>query len=731
MTVQQKIRSVEIPAQRRAVTLLARAEAGSARVWLEHRAPNAPCFNDARGVRHCGDRTAVGAQTITGQEWVRVVLDMSLVPRGRTASIVIEPSSGGRLDVDDVAYTDSPAAAGRIDAPVWGFADLHSHPAAHLGFGGRLFWGTPTDSLDVISTCDGMGHGSTNGPPLPAVATAGAISRTLLCNLEAPFGTRDSTCDSQQFFVTLLSQPDHYASDQPHFYTRTHQQMHETWIRRAYDGGLRLAVWLAVNNGLLGSKMGDSIDASRVIPGPCSARASLVSSPDPKKPGGCAAPKDDARSVDLQIQWMQQFAQRNSSWMEIARTPKQARAIIERNKLAVVMGIEVDQLGQLQPFGDGNDNVSRAQPTAAQIQQEIARVYRLGVRAITPLHLVDNFVGGAAIYNDLFDSLSRYATGQFYCVEDGSPDGIGFELASVQHALDPGAAGTGKRDFTPADVARLRQAGKGMKNCRGLTAEGRVLLDEMKKRGMIIDLDHMGQNTMNGLLGWANANRYPAIVSSHTDIRDFTDARHKNESQKTLAAIAQIAALGGMVSPVARQEHMDDARSLAGVTSVQNDCKGTSKSWALSYAAAVRAMNGRGVSISTDMDGFPEEPGPRFSSGTGGCELGGNKQAQSLAVRYVGYSPSDCLYGRCALHVPWGGNPPMTMSTGAGGKRYDVNLVGLAHYGLLPDFVQDAKNVGLRADQMTTLFRSADDYIRMWEAACSHADPATRGLGCE
>jgi hypothetical protein len=39
----------------------------------------------------------------------------------------------------------------------------------------------------------------------------------------------------------------------------------------------------------------------------------------------------------------------------------------------------------------------------------------------------------------------------------------------------------------------------------------------------------------------------------------------------------------------------------------------------------------------------------------------------------------------------------------------------MAHYGMLPDFLQDLRNVGLTAEDLAPLFRSANDYVQMWE----------------
>lgn len=48
-------------------------------------------------------------------------------------------------------------------------------------------------------------------------------------------------------------------------------------------------------------------------------------------------------------------------------------------------------------------------------------------------------------------------------------------------------------------------------------------------------------------------------------------------------------------------------------------------------------------------------------------------------------------------------------------REFDYNFDGLAHFGMLPDFLQDLSNNGLGAKEMAPLFRSAEDYIRVWE----------------
>lgn len=68
------------------------------------------------------------------------------------------------------------------------------------------------------------------------------------------------------------------------------------------------------------------------------------------------------------------------------------------------------------------------------------------------------------------------------------------------------------------------------------------------------------------------------------------------------------------------------------------------------------------------------------------------------------------------------GAAPMLRSQ-LGNRDFDVNLDGLAHYGMLPDFLQDVHNqlAGTESNRpdavrdLRALFRSAEDYIVTWE----------------
>jgi len=54
-------------------------------------------------------------------------------------------------------------------------------------------------------------------------------------------------------------------------------------------------------------------------------------------------------------------------------------------------------------------------------------------------------------------------------------------------------------------------------------------------------------------------------------------------------------------------------------------------------------------------------------------------------------------------------------STSGPRRDFYINLDGMAHSGMLLDFLQEVRNIGLSAADLAPLFRSADDYVEMWE----------------
>ena len=62
-----------------------------------------------------------------------------------------------------------------------------------------------------------------------------------------------------------------------------------------------------------------------------------------------------------------------------------------------------------------------------------------------------------------------------------------------------------------------------------------------------------------------------------------------------------------------------------------------------------------------------------------------------------------------------GDNRPLARSFAGERRDFDINIDGMAHYGMLPDMLQDLRNIGLTAGDLAPLFRSAYDYVQMWQ----------------
>lgn len=803
----------------------------------------------------------------------RVSWDVSQL-QGAVAQIrIVDSSNGawGHINIDDFRFT---ATAPDHTAPVWGFADTHAHPAAQLAYGGLLYWGETTGALNVaLPSCE-LAHGI-GGTGLPDVGAGLRVAGEAIANLN-PIGLMNAPISSDSVRALAVNAVEgsfgHLTGGAPkfdgwpRFNTKLHQHMHEDWIRRAYQGGLRLMVAHAVNAELLGHLK-------------------------PKE----GHPVNDKDTYNLQIAAIKRMADRNREWMAIAYTPQQARDIVGQNKLALVLGVEVDTLGDWRNEAEAN----------AGMDAELERLYGLGVRHMFPIHLANNPLGGFSLYDDLFNfnnytlrnDLAQVRSGadsrgapydvQYKLMEDIPATDDMFFWDSVREALRIKNLETlrlPRRTISLRgivdEIVRVKPAYDALpshKNAQGLTPTGERAVSKMMELGMIIEVGHMSElsaeRTMqlaenrdaNGLRG------YP-LTTGHTTFRELkwrrgeTEDHHKlpHEADLPPDQLERLRRLGGVVGPLTNG---GDVRSWG--TKVPNNAPGSVKSFAQSYLYAVEKMQGRGVSLATDM-AMLGGMGPRFGSWAASGAIGDNLRAsrerytragdfgisrpyesatawrrmfagtQTFGVRYAtpvrdvrGYrfdGPEDvytsderdvwvavmlgksdisidgtdlggAFFGlRTAGNAAWikdvaigiraaaqgrpleslpqpngvltsnvwglynfavvqrgawhaymgsdsnptpgtplviqdaamgevaakvrsvafaaramdGPNAPLTRMT-LGEHDSDFNLDGFAHYGMLPDLLQDAKNVGLTYEDLTPLFRSAEDYIQMWE----------------
>ncbi len=272
--------------------------------------------------------------------------------------------------------------------------------------------------------------------------------------------------------------------------------------------------------------------------------------------------------------------------------------------------------------------------------------------------------------------------------------------------------------------------------------------------------------------GGFDARPLPVAFGEDPERYGVADARKiRSDRSRTHAQLKAIGALGGMVGV----QLVSGGVGISWRGRIPLDCDGSSKGFLqlLEYAQEVMPGAEGQVALASDVGGFATMPAPRF--GVDACpgargdrvrRAGGRMRAQALAQRNgVHYqtpptslgrfrfeqhasgddAPYDAAEVRAWAEVApdlalgrrvdnrlvaerWaamseGPNPGLVRSQ-AGTREFDVNLDGMAHYGMLPDLLQDSANVARASGQphlLHPLFRSAEFYLRMWERIEAHA----------
>lgn len=531
-----------------------------------------------------------------------------------------------------------------------GYADLHTHLMSSLGFGGTTFLGTPYGHPALALQPD---FSDDSDPQHARVHSA--VERILQGDLLGGLLATPHPAGGYN------KEPFYW----PNFNSPTHQTMYQDWIQRAYEGGMRVMVALAANGDFM---FGGTDNGLPVHP-------SL---------GTAKLPYDDSSvlaaqtaEVSKMVNYIdQQYGGTGNGWFQIAKSPADINGLINKGKLAVILGTEVDYL-----FGCKRTPWPNTSPcTDAQIVNGVQSLYDSGIRVVFPVHLKTNGFAGAAIYNPLV-----YAPNQSDCVK-------------------------------PSKC-----------NDDGLTAQGVTLVKELMKKGIIIDIGHMSAKTMEAVLKLAEQARYPGIMSGHTGVYDISHESHRTEANITTSTIKRIMDLGGMIGLIAGQGNLNDVGEFRSPnpsdTMVPNECGHSSATWAQSYlytkyVVGNRANDGR-ITIGTDLNGFAEMPGPRF--GPQACFGGQAPNRPPLATTKVTYP----------FRVPDSLIPAQTLATKPdralmplykfGGHTYDFNSDGMAHMGLVPDFFEDLRQQGFKKSDLEPVYRSAGYFSRMWQGALNVA----------
>jgi microsomal dipeptidase-like Zn-dependent dipeptidase len=381
---------------------------------------------------------------------------------------------------------------------------------------------------------------------------------------------------------------------------------------------------------------------------------------EPRKVHSC----DETEAVRQQIQTLRglqgyvdaQAGGKGKGWFRLVYNPRQARLAIEKGRLAVVIGIESSTL-----FGC-SEQMGVPECTRRDVDRGIRNARRLGVRSVFPMHWTDNAFGGSA--------LEGGAKGVFINVLEAFQTGHYFRTGPCPHPEQGEEMGTLEpfelavlASFFPA-AQPLAQAGfpaypPGRQcNANGLTPLGAYLIKRLMANHMLIEMDHMGEWARQSVLRMAKRRRYP-LVSGHTG----------TGGAWTPGQLRLVYRLGGMASATP-----DTAPGLA------------SKIEALRRDRSKRGYFA--VGLGTDTGGFSDLPGARP-----------NAAQTPLAYPFRSFA----------------GNVVFQREQ-TGGRTFDLNTDGVAHYGLIADLLADMEQHGGRP-ALRSLFRSAEAYLRMWKLA--------------
>lgn len=514
-----------------------------------------------------------------------------------------------------------------ISQPVLGLADIHSHMFASAGFDGS-----------VISPGPNPGDPCLTLPPPVVDDVAGVL-----------------VTDKMSAYDPLHCLP--------HDGNLLAQQMTQDEVLRAHQAGLNLLVVDAVNNSLL---------------------CGLLHGADWRTdPSAC----DDMRNANSEITAAQAFQKRvddasggpGQGWFRIVTDPEQARAVIRDGKLAVVLGLEVSN-----PLCTATPVTCNRTSWLSQLDTLRAR----GVRAMFPMHIFDNMLGGAAM---------NTCTGNTQCW-----DWEHFTAATLsqggQYFTD--TRFTSQHFPAPRNCSAIGvEIGGGECNEQALTPFGRFALDSLSSRGILIETDHMSTAARDQTLAFLGRTSYPA-VSSHDGFLAITRGDKANESNMTPAQLTALVDGGGVLAPILNQGTTDQVVHVDGAPAYDQEVPGCGSSvWefaqALHYAVAHSA--GRGVAFGSDFDGFAGWPGP----------------CTHAPIKYG----TDTVNGVVLTHTIL----PIPGHTGQ--RSYDIALDGFQHIGMLPDFLDQLARIGTPTADLDALEHGAEAYIETWERAQAAAVP--------
>ncbi|MEX1365366.1 MAG: hypothetical protein AB1Z98_19725, partial [Nannocystaceae bacterium] len=394
------------------------------------------------------------------------------------------------------------------DGSLYGIVDTHSHILSNFGFGGGgIFHGAPFHRLGVehaLPDCS-LYHGDEGRRDFFGYAFDGnGADGTDIVSLIPGLLTGELL----SFNHATAGYPEF--TEWPDAHTRsTHQVQYYRWLERAWLGGLRLVVQHATTNSIICHMIvGQGIQPSRYS---CE---DMV---------GVDRIIDETYAMERYID--AQSGGPGEGWFRVVHDPAAAREVIAQGKMAVVLGIETSDLFNCRLSPRPGDEAC----DVGYLLDQLDYYHALGVRALFPVHKYDNAFSpgdGDRAFIELGNFLN---TGHWSNFTSECPDDVparfdngGFDFGGINFPRDD-YDGSAPLDFngfpnqplltlTPY-VPLLAIPGPSGDYCQnaGLTPLGEVLLIEMMERGMIIEIDHLPQWSLQQTFAMLQDNDYPAV----------------------------------------------------------------------------------------------------------------------------------------------------------------------------------------------------------------------------
>jgi microsomal dipeptidase-like Zn-dependent dipeptidase len=439
-----------------------------------------------------------------------------------------------------------------------------------------------------------------------------------------------------------------------------HQQMHVSWIHRAYRGGIRLMFASATDNELLDMLYHRGYN--------------YFGDPTP-----VPSATHNADSARRQIEFIRRLASANESWLEVVSTSRDARRAIQQGKLALVLSVELDNL------------------TPAQV----CALRDTGVRHIVPIHFANNAFGGTAVTGPVvlppgtpganpFNVANWWLSGgpgggQYFSLvrdwrilyREGRPEYLHYHRFDFLQggAVEP-------RPVSDAIFAGLGYASGptswGHRNARGADVG---LIFNLMRQGFMIDLSHMSEVSAEDTVSLAQLIGFP-LMSSHTGLRSDT-AAGSSERQLLERHARAIASLGGVI----------------GLGTGRSGASDQLLAWAQTYSDARRVLGSASIALGTDFNGLQEQMTTTGRTSTYPIQVAARRAPLGLAATA----------------------PALTQHV-LGTRVFNGLTDGLAHYGMIPEFLQAVESTpptpAGRLSGSTIvdeLFQSAEATLVYWE----------------